>query len=88
MNTNLPEPGSREYDIIRTLLAVDAKGVADGGDVTTLESHGIRIMDQLYYLIEDPIDALVRGNVGSNTFHIAVCNWSNGICPPEVPNGK
>lgn len=84
MHSNPPSPGSREHTIIHTLLAVDAKGIADGRDILALEEHGIDIVTQLGHLIDDPISKAVRGKVVSNVFHLALNNWANGVTPPEV----
>lgn len=84
MQVNPPAPGSREHTIIRTLLAVDAKGIADGGDILALEKHGIDIMTQLGYLIDDPLSSAVRSEINSNVFHIALNNWANNVTPPTT----
>lgn len=82
MHSNPPAPGSREHTIIRTLLSVDAKGIADGRDILALEKHGIDIVTQLSYLIDDPIKKAVRSEINSNIFHIALNNWANNVTPP------
>ena len=93
MNTNLPEPGSREHAIIRTLLSVDSKGKAQGDDFKAMMDVGIDVAEQLSCLFIDldrdgVFEKMSMGEISSNAFHIGVLMWANGTAQRGGPDAN
>ncbi|MGP9720113.1 hypothetical protein [Corynebacterium sp. AOP40-4SA-5] len=87
MHSDPPAPGSREYDIIRTLLSVESKGAMHGDDLQAMLDHDIDILTQLTYLNngldkQGVIQKMSLGNVTSCEFHLALFNWARNLTPP------